>query len=205
MSLSPMSLRKWLLFSLPLIGFAVMVYFFGRAIGTDPTILPSTRIDKPLPAFQLPTLEDPAQIVSASDIKGPLLLNVWATWCPSCIVEHPVLVELSKAGIRMVGLNYKDEPQAARKYLELHGNPFELNIADVKGDFGLDLGVYGAPESYLIDAQGNIRYRHVGVITLDNWRTLLWPKWQEMGGTRPAQQSAADPAEQSAPAAGGAS
>lgn len=160
-----MSLRKWLLFSLPLIGFAVMVYFFGRAIGSDPSLLPSTRIDQSVPAFQLPVLEDPARTVSASDMRGPLLLNVWATWCPSCIVEHPVLVALAKEGIRMVGLNYKDEPQAARKYLEIHGNPFEVTIADVKGDLGLDLGVYGAPESYLIDAEGKIRYRHVGVIT----------------------------------------
>lgn len=187
-----MSLNKWLLFSLPLIGFALLVYFFGRAIGSDPSILPSTRIDQPLPAFQLPTLEDPSRTVTASEIKGPLLLNVWATWCPSCIVEHPVLVALSREGIRMVGLNYKDEPQAARQYLAIHGNPFELNIADVKGDFGLDLGVYGAPESYLIDAAGKIRYRHVGVITEDVWRTLLWPKWQEMGGTHPGPAAGDD-------------
>lgn len=180
-----MSRTRWLLFSVPLLLFVAMVYFFGRAIGTDPSILPSARLDKPLPAFELPLLENPAQTITEARIKGPLLLNVWATWCPTCIVEHPVLMQLSTSGIRMVGLNYKDEPQAAIRYLEIHGNPFELNIVDLKGDFGLDLGVYGAPESYLIDAEGRIRYRHVGVITLDNWRDLLWPKWQEMGGAMP--------------------
>ncbi|HVL01430.1 MAG TPA: DsbE family thiol:disulfide interchange protein [Dongiaceae bacterium] len=180
-----MSLRKGLLFSLPLILFAVLVYFFGKAIGTDPSVLPSTRLDQPLPAFQLPVLEDPSRTVTAADIKGPVLLNVWATWCPSCLVEHPVLLELARQGIPMVGLNYKDEPQAALKYLEIKGSPFVFNIADIKGDFGLDLGVYGAPESYLIDAEGKIRYRHIGVITEDVWRDLLWPKWQEIGGKDP--------------------
>lgn len=180
-----MSRGKWLLFSLPLVVFAVMVFFFGSAIGTDPSVLPSTRIDKPFPAFRLPTLENSAQVVSEQQLKGPLLLNVWATWCPTCIVEHPVLVELSRRGIPMVGLNYKDEPAAARKYLEIHGNPFKWNIADVKGDLGLDLGVYGAPESYLIDAEGKIRHRFVGAVTPDVWRNELWPRWQAMGGVQP--------------------
>lgn len=187
-----MSRTKWILFSLPLISFAVMVYFFGSAIGSDPSILPSTRIDKPFPAFELPTLENPEQTVNQTAVKGPLLLNVWATWCPTCIVEHPLLVELSRRGIPMVGLNYKDEPDAARKYLEINGNPFKWNIADVKGDLGLDLGVYGAPETYLIDAEGKIRHRFVGAITPDVWRKELWPQWQAMGGVQP-EDAAAQP------------
>lgn len=180
-----MSRFKWLLFSVPLVLFAVMVFFFGSAIGTDPSVLPSTRIDKPFPAFQLPTLENPEHLLSEQDIKGPVLVNVWATWCPSCQVEHPLLVELARSGIPIIGLNYKDESQAARQYLKLHGNPFKWNIADVKGDLGLDLGVYGAPETYLIDAEGKIRHRFIGAITAESWRKELWPIWQAMGGFQP--------------------
>ena len=181
-----MKSMKWLLYSIPLLGFAVMVYFFGSAIGTDPSILPSTRIHKPVPAFNLPLLDNPQQTVTQAVVKGPVILNVWATWCPTCQEEHPLLVQLSQSGIRMIGLNYKDEPQAALKYLEIHGNPFDMNIADEKGNLGLDLGVYGAPESFLIDADGKIQYRHVGAITPDVWRNVLWPKWQAMGGTHKA-------------------
>ena len=180
-----MSKAKWLLFSIPLVLFAVMVFFFGSAIGTDPSVLPSTRIDKPFPAFRLPTLEQSGVVKSQADIRGPVLVNVWATWCPSCQVEHPLLVELARSGITMVGLNYKDEPAAARKYLELHGNPFQWTIVDEKGDLGLDLGVYGAPETYLIDADGKIRHRFIGAITAETWRKELWPIWQEMGGKQP--------------------
>lgn len=180
-----MSRTKWLLFSLPLLAFLVLGYFFLRALNSDPSLLPSTRIDQRVPAFVLPTLMDAQAKISEQDVKGPLLLNVWATWCPSCKVEHPVLNELSKNGIRIVGLNYKDVREAAIKYLELNGNPYQQNIYDEAGDLGLDLGVYGAPETFLIDAEGVIRYRHVGVVTPENWRELLWPKWQEMGGKGP--------------------
>ena len=187
---------KWLLFSLPLVLFAGMAYFFLNAIGTDPSLLPSTRIDKPFPAFELPTLEDPAKTVTEKDLRGPLLVNIWATWCPTCIVEHPMLVELSRRGIPMVGVNYKDEPAAARQYLQNHGNPFQWNILDAKGDLGLDLGVYGAPETYLIDAEGKIRHRFAGALTPDVWVKELWPIWQSMGGFQPSD---------TAPAAGGSS
>ena len=187
-----MTKLKWLLFSIPLLAFGVMVYFFGSAIGSDPTLLPSTRIDHPFPAFSLQTLERPNQIKTEKDIKGPVLINVWATWCPSCQVEHPLLVELAQSGIPIIGMNYKDEPEAARKYLELHGNPFKWTISDVKGDLGLDLGVYGAPETYLIDAQGKIRHRFIGAITPESWRSDIWPVWQSIGGFQPAQAPATE-------------
>lgn len=184
-----MSWKKGLLFSLPLMAFVVLVLLFGRAIGTDPSVLPSTRIDKPLPVFELPALEDASRTVTVADLKGPLLLNVWATWCPSCAQEHPVLLQLAEQGVRIVGLNYKDDPAAARDYLARNGNPFALNIADVKGDFGLDLGVYGAPETYLVDAQGLIRYRHVGVVSPDAWRRVLSPRWQNLSAEPAAEVS----------------
>lgn len=177
-----MSRTKWLLFFIPLLAFLVMGFFFLKALHSDPSLLPSTRIDQKVPVFKLPALEDPTRVLTEQQLKGPLLMNVWATWCPSCQLEHPVLNELAKNGVRIVGLNYKDVRQAAMQYLDIHGNPFQYNIYDENGDLGLDLGVYGAPETYLIDAEGVIRYRHVGIITPDNWRELLWPKWQEMGG-----------------------
>lgn len=177
-----MSRSKWLLFSIPLIAFLVMVFFFLKALNSDPSLLPSTRIDQKVPAFSLSGLEDATRVITEQQLKGPLLLNVWATWCPSCQVEHPVLMELAKNGILIVGLNYKDVRSAALQYLSNHGNPFQFNIYDEGGDLGLDLGVYGAPETYLIDADGVIRYRHVGIISPQNWRELLWPKWREMGG-----------------------
>ncbi len=183
-----MSKSRWLLFSIPLIAFAVLVYVFGRAIGSDPSVLPSTRIDKSFPAFTLDTLENPGQMRSERDIQGPVLVNVWATWCPSCQVEHPLLLQLAQSGIPIIGLNYKDESAAARKYLELHGNPFIWNVADVKGDLGLDLGVYGAPETYVIDANGKIRHRFIGAITPESWRGELWPIWQSIGGVQPSGQ-----------------
>ncbi|HAG93001.1 MAG: DsbE family thiol:disulfide interchange protein [Pseudomonadales bacterium] len=180
-----MSKAKLILYSLPLLAFLVLGYFFLKALNSDPSLLPSTRIDQKIPAFTLPALANAQRMLSEQDVKGPLLLNVWATWCPSCKVEHPVLNELAKNGIRIVGLNYKDVREAALKYLEYNGNPYQYSIYDEAGDLGLDLGVYGAPETYLVDAEGVIRYRHVGVVTPDNWRELLWPKWQEMGGKGP--------------------
>ena len=180
-----MNRSRWVLFSLPLVAFAVVVYFFGSAIGTDPSLLPSTRIDKPFPDFTLNTLEDKSRVVTTADIKGPVLVNVWATWCPSCIVEHPFLLKLSRSGIPMVGINYKDDPAAARQYLAQKGDPFRWNAEDIQGDLGLDLGVYGAPETFLVDAEGKIRHRFVGALTVEGWRNELWPIWQAMGGSAP--------------------
>lgn len=180
-----MNRTRWLLFSLPLVAFGILVFFFGSAIGTDPSVLPSTRLDKPFPAFTLSGLEDPGQTITAADIKGPVLVNVWATWCPSCIIEHPVLLKLSRSGIPILGINYKDESAAARQYLQRNGSPFRWNIADVKGDLGLDLGVYGAPETFLVDGEGKIRHRFVGAITENAWRSELWPVWQSVGGNAP--------------------
>ncbi len=183
---------KWLLFGLPLLGFIAMAFLFFNALGSDPSLLPSARLDQKIPAFELETLAQPGAMVSTATVKGPLLLNVWATWCPSCQLEHPMLLELAKAGIPIVGLNYKDERAAALKYLELHGNPFQYNIFDQKGSLGLDLGVYGAPETYLVDAEGVIRYRHVGVVDPKVWTQVLWPRWQAMGGFDPQSTAAGD-------------
>jgi len=167
----------------PLIAFAALAGILYRGLSLDPTELPSALIDRPLPAFSLPTLaaDDGRRSVSQEDLAGrPLLLNVWATWCISCRVEHPYLQELASEGVPIYGLNYKDDTVEARRWLDDLGDPYIVNIVDAEGSLGLDLGVYGAPETFFIDARGVIRYRHVGVIDARLWRTRLQPIYEEL-------------------------
>lgn len=167
-----MASRLWLF--LPLFLFTVLALFLFRGLSLDPRELPSALIDKPLPVFSLTDLR--GQTRTREDIVGQVsLLNVWATWCPSCRVEHPYLQTLATAGIRLFGVNYKDEDEPARRWLEDLGDPYQFSIADREGTLGLDMGVYGAPETYLLDAAGIIRYRHVGVVDERVWETILQP------------------------------
>lgn len=178
---------RFALFLSPLIVAVILGLFFYNALDDDPSQLVSARIDKSVPQFRLPALIDPERTLTAADVRGPLLLNVWGTWCPSCQIEHPMLNQLAAAGVRLVGLNYKDNPAAARQYLAAHGNPFAFTIVDERGDLGLDLGVYGAPETYFIDANGVIRHRHVGVINGANWEQELAAQWRALATTEVAQ------------------
>lgn len=167
---------------LPLGLFAVLSVLLFRGLSLDPQALPSALIDRPLPAFNLPALDD-GRALDPSVLGGePLLLNVWATWCVSCRVEHPYLQELADAGVPIYGLNYKDDPALARQWLDQLGDPYRLTIVDEQGRLGLDLGVYGAPETYLVDAGGVVRYRHVGVIDERIWQDRLLPIYREIGG-----------------------
>ena len=160
---------------LPLLAFCLLGVVLFRGLSLDPTALPSALVGAPVPEFELPTLES-GQTVSREEVIGsPLLVNVWATWCYSCRVEHPYLVELAEQGVPIVGLNYKDEPGAARGWLQDLGNPYTVNISDTEGTLGLDFGVYGAPETYVIDAEGIIRHRHVGVVNESVWLNDLAP------------------------------
>jgi len=160
------------------IGLALVLY---TAIGKDPTKLETARLNDPVPEFNLSTLENDLQVVTQEQLKGkPMLLNVWATWCPSCRVEHDYLLQLSRAGIPIVGLNYKDERPAALEWLARLGNPYELNIFDPQGKLGFDLGVYGAPETYLIDNKGYVRFRHVGVVDAKVWAQTLEPLYAKL-------------------------
>ncbi len=179
------------LYALPLLLFVGLAVLLGSRLGTDPTALPSARLGKPMPAFSLAALEDPLRQVSVEDIKGQVtVLNVWATWCISCQVEHPVLMEMARQGVTVVGVNYKDVRETALKYLELHGNPFRFSVFDERGDLGIDLGVYGAPETYLLDRDGNIRYRFVGVLEPQKWETELKPLYEALvaGRQLPGEQ-----------------
>jgi len=150
----------------------------------DPQALPSALIDKPVPAFSLKKL-GVGDSVTEANLKGePVLLNVWATWCPSCRAEHPYLVKLSQMGVAIVGIDYKDDDAEAQKWIAELGNPYRFNIVDKEGTLGLDLGVYGAPETYLLDAQGVIRAKHVGVVDESVWREKLQPLYSKLKEAR---------------------
>jgi cytochrome c biogenesis protein CcmG/thiol:disulfide interchange protein DsbE len=165
---------------IPLGLFTVLALFLFRGLSLDPQDMPSALIDRPLPEFQLPALGQ-ERILARADLVGqPALLNVWATWCVACRVEHPYLQQLADAGVPIFGLNYKDEDGAALRWLQELGNPYLATVADHEGSLGVDLGVYGAPETYLLDADGVIRYRHVGVVDERVWETILQPLYLEI-------------------------
>lgn len=138
-------------------------------------------IGKPFPAFQLSSVQEGEADISMEDLKGqPSLVNVWATWCVACRVEHPVLNKLAEQGVVIHGVNYKDDTESARKWLRDLHNPYQLNISDPEGRLGLDLGVYGAPETFLVDAEGVIRYKFIGVIDERVWQSELAPRYQAL-------------------------
>ncbi len=171
---------KRLILLVPLAIFLAVAVFLYRGLFLNPSELPSALIDKPFPGFELPAVEGD-KTVSLADIKGkPALVNIWATWCISCKVEHPVLNEIAKTGVNIYGVNYKDDNAAARKWLKEFQDPYQLNISDPKGTLGLDLGVYGAPETFLIDKNGIIRHKFVGVIDESVWRDQLAPLYQAL-------------------------
>ena len=172
---------KRVLMLLPLAIFLLVAVFLYRGLFLDPTELPSALIGKPLPSFSLPSVEDPQRLISAEDLKGkPALVNVWATWCVACKVEHPVLNKLAQQGVNIYGVNYKDDNAAAQKWLRDFHDPYQLNIRDEQGSLGLDLGVYGAPETFVVDKQGIIRHKYVGVIDERVWREQLAALYQQL-------------------------
>jgi cytochrome c biogenesis protein CcmG/thiol:disulfide interchange protein DsbE len=153
----------------PLALFALLVALLFRGLSLDPKLVPSPLVDKPIPAFTLTRLDDPAATISDADFKGKVsLLNVWATWCVSCRQEHEVLVRLAQTGqVDIYGLNYKDNRADAQRWLAQLGNPYIANAFDSDGRVGIDWGVYGAPETFIIDREGIIRHKHVGPITIE--------------------------------------
>jgi cytochrome c biogenesis protein CcmG/thiol:disulfide interchange protein DsbE len=154
-------------FLIPLALFLVLAVFLGVGLTRDPRKLPSTFIDKPAPQFTLKQVSAPEKTFSPQDMKGQVwMLNVWASWCTACRVEHPLLVEIGRSGIvPLVGLDYKDKPEDALKFLQQQGNPYALSALDLDGRVGIDFGVYGVPETFIIDKQGVIRHKQVGPIT----------------------------------------
>lgn len=171
---------------LPLALFAILALLLFRGLELDPREMPSALIDKPLPEFSLPLLGSESNVARADVVGEVALFNVWATWCVSCRVEHPYLQQLADSGVPIYGVNYKDDDAAAIQWLQDLGDPYRANIVDAQGSLGLDLGVYGAPETYFVDASGVIRYRHVGVIDERVWQSRLEPIYREL--TQEAQQ-----------------
>jgi cytochrome c biogenesis protein CcmG/thiol:disulfide interchange protein DsbE len=151
----------------PLAIFVLLVGFLAAGLKLNPREVPSPLVGKAAPAFELPVLRQPEQRFSPSDMRGKVwLLNVWASWCASCRDEHPLLVELSKKGVMpILGLNYKDKGEDAQRWLQQFGNPYQLSAVDADGRIGIDYGVYGVPETYLIDGEGVIRYKQIGPLT----------------------------------------
>lgn len=174
--MSKASMKNRLFLFIPLAVFMVLAFFFWRGLSLDPNAMPSALIDKTFPTFTLAKLGDTETALTHDDLLGQVsLVNVWATWCVACKFEHPVLNQLAEQGIPIIGINYKDSDQAAIEWLEKLGNPYQYNIVDSTGTLGLDLGVFGAPETYIVDKQGVIRYKHVGIVDMDVWNTTLKP------------------------------
>ena len=159
---------------LPLLLFVGLGLFLWNGIGKDTQSIPSPLLDKPVPAFSLTSLYDEQKLLSAEDLKGkPALLNVWATWCPTCKAEHAQLNRIAQnEGVTIYGINYKDDRAKAKDWLEKYRDPYALNIFDPEGKLGLNLGVYGAPETYILDAEGVIRYKHIGAVDERVWQQL---------------------------------
>ncbi|MGR8930635.1 MAG: DsbE family thiol:disulfide interchange protein [Gammaproteobacteria bacterium] len=167
---------------LPLVLFIVLAVFLAIGLRLNPKEIPSPLIDKPAPVFSLPTLANPEQRLSVADMEGKVwLLNVWASWCVSCRQEHPILLELAKLKLAtIVGLDYKDEADAAATWLQQLGNPYDVSVMDVDGRIGIDYGVYGVPETFVVDKRGVIRYKHTGPIEPDDIEKIFLPLLQKL-------------------------
>jgi len=162
----------------------IVLGFFYKGLQLDPKLLPSALLDKPAPAFTLPDLHDSSQSFSSESMKGKVwLLNVWASWCAACRSEHPLFMQLARKGdFPLYGLNYKDKVFDGQQWLRELGNPYKVSISDLTGDVGIDFGVYGVPETFLIDKDGIIRYKHVGPVSRKDWREIIQPKMKSLEG-----------------------
>ena len=189
-------------FLVPLLLFFGLAGFLAFGLTLNPREVPSPLIDKPAPNFRLARLDQPEQTFTLEDMRGQVwLLNVWASWCVACREEHPVLVRMAQQKlVPIVGLNYKEVRgdgainargmaleaetsmaiERARTWLKDHGNPYVLSVLDIDGRVGIDFGVYGVPETFLIDREGRIRYKHIGPITPESLQTQIMPKVEEL-------------------------
>lgn len=168
---------KRLLLFIPLGLFAVMALYFALGLREDPGEIPSQLIDRDLPAFDLPPIEGFETGLASRDLTGQVsLLNVFGSWCPPCAIEHPMLMQISRSGLLPIyGIDWKDPPGAGAAWLERNGNPYSRIGNDAEGRVAIDLGITGAPETFIVDRAGRVRYRHVGVIDEDVWQTTLRP------------------------------
>ena len=164
-------------FIIPLLLFIVIAVFLALGLNLKPSEIPSPFINKPAPEFSAAKLDTPEQRLTPADLKGKVwLFNVWASWCVSCRAEHPILNQLAQQqAVVIVGLNYKDDPNEAQKWLDTLGNPYNVSIMDQDGRIGIDYGVYGVPESFIIDKKGLIRYKHTGPVSAEDVQKVFLP------------------------------
>ena len=169
---------------LPLIAFIILVAFLLVGLNLNPRKVPSPLIGKPAPVFKLQQLHEPEKILESKDNLGKVwLLNVWASWCASCRDEHPLLVQLAKADVVPIyGLNYKDKRDLAIQWLDQLGDPYTKSVMDTEGRVGIEYGVYGVPETYVIDKSGVIQYKQIGPVTVDVLEKTILPLVKELQG-----------------------
>lgn len=168
---------------IPLALFVVLAGFLAVGLKLNPREVPSPLIDKPAPDFALPLLNAPEKTVALADLKGRVwVLNVFASWCVPCLVEHPLVTELARSGVKVVALNYKDKPEDASRWLARHGNPYAMVLADRQGQVGIDFGVYGVPETFVIDRDGKIRFKQIGPITPQALQEQILPLIKQLDG-----------------------
>jgi cytochrome c biogenesis protein CcmG/thiol:disulfide interchange protein DsbE len=162
---------------IPLVLFIALAVFLALGLKLDPREVPSPLIGKPAPDFRTETLADATRVIQRDDLRGKVwILNVWASWCGACRDEHPVLVEFARGrALTLIGLNYKDERSAGAQWLARFGNPYADSLFDPQGRIGLDYGVYGVPETFVIDRQGVVRYKHIGPLTPEALKTKVEP------------------------------
>jgi len=170
-------------FIIPIGLFAALVTFLFVGLGRDKETLASPLIGKPAPQFELPRVDDPSQTISNREFAGrPYVVNIWGSWCFACRDEHAVLMQIARRGeVPLVGLNWKDELPLAQQWLQQLGNPYVATAFDPKGDVGIDYGAYGAPETYLVDAEGIIVYKYVSPVTIDVWEREFLPRIKQAG------------------------
>lgn len=174
-------MKRWQ-FILPLAIFGILLAFLAVGLKLNPREVPSPLIGKPAPEFKLSRLDDPAQAIGRSDLLGKVwMLNVWASWCVACREEHPLLVEFSRRKVVPIfGLNYKDQRDAAQGWLTRHGNPYDASLVDADGRVGIDYGVYGVPETFVVDKRGVIRYKQIGPVTPEALKDQIEPLLKQL-------------------------
>lgn len=167
-------IRIW--FLIPLVIFAAFIVMLYFRLGQPTEIVTNTALERPVPAFELPLLSDTSRIMTNDNLPDqPFLMNIWGSWCPTCVIEHPFLMQLEERGVNLVGVNYKDDIGDALSYLNRGGDPFSMSIQDLSGQFALDLGLTGAPETFVVDGEGIIRQHIVGEINESNWQSRITP------------------------------
>lgn len=167
-------IKLW--FLIPLIVFAGLILMLYLRLGQSTEIETNTALERPVPSFELPLVSDTSRTINNTQLpKQPYLLNIWGSWCPTCIVEHPFLLDLKSRGVEIVGVNYKDDIGDALNYLNGRGDPYLMSLQDKSGQFALDLGLTGAPETFVVDGQGVIRQHIVGEVNEVNWQERIAP------------------------------